>query len=85
MAYAASGLFKMAGFGKNSCYVYRSNDTVATIVASGYFNTIYTQLKNGDLFLLIADEDGTPGAQMCFVTSADGAATVTTAKIDIGT
>lgn len=52
-----------------------SAETVATIEASGYFNTITNDLIQYDLILIVGSDD----RKILEVTSATGAATVTTA------
>ena len=64
----------------NRVWVYGTDDTVATVVASGYFNNATEELRKGDVILASTDEDGTPDMTTVVVTSATGAATVTTAK-----
>src|SRR5262245_53121938 len=57
---------------------YATNDTSNTVLASAYFNSITTYLRKGDLILIHGDVDGTPFSNMAVVSSATGAATVTT-------
>ena len=52
-------------------------DTIAQIVASGYFNTWTEHLRQGDIILGV---DVSTGMTTVTVTSADNAATVTVAK-----
>ncbi|MCK5610992.1 hypothetical protein KAR91_54470, partial [Candidatus Pacearchaeota archaeon] len=49
-----------------------------TIRASGYFNDRAVDILQGDLIIVSSDVDGTPATDVLVVTSADGAATVTT-------
>lgn len=62
-----------------SVYHYVTNDTVAACIASGYFNGATKRLRKGDLIMISAVNGGTPTCSLAVVTSADGAATVTTA------
>jgi hypothetical protein len=62
----------------NSVFMYVTNDTLATVAASGYFNNATSYLCKGDLILVSGDVDGTPATNCYMVNSATGAATVTT-------
>lgn len=62
-----------------SLYLYATADTVTQCLASGYFNNATKQLSKGDLIIISAVQGGTPTCSLCVVTSADKAATVTTA------
>ena len=71
--FATTGL----GQGSNAAKVCTHRDTTtnkAGIAASGYFNTVTDQLSNGDFILA----NGSDGSVVLAVTSATGAATVTT-------
>lgn len=57
---------------------YATNDLSATVLASGYFNSITNYLRKGDLIHIHGDVDGTPFTNTAIVNSATGAATVTT-------
>lgn len=57
---------------------YHSNDTLAAISTSGYFNSATTLLKKGDIIFVSGDIDGTPLNAMLMIDSATAAATVTT-------
>ena len=65
--------------GTVTIWAYKSNDTVAAITASGYFNTYTDYLRQGDQILISGDLDGTPARESAMVSSADNAATVTVA------
>lgn len=64
----------------NRLWTYETDDTVATVVASGYFNGATEELRQGDMIFASTDTDGTPDMTTIRVTSATAAATVTTAK-----
>lgn len=55
-------------------------DTAATVTGSGYFNAVTDQLRNKDVILVV----GNSGASIdvVIVTSATGAATVTTSATE---
>ena len=65
--------------GTVTVWAYKSNDTLASIVASGYFNSWTTELRQGDQILIAADLDGTPARDSAIVSIAVNAATVTVA------
>lgn len=78
MAYAATALHKIA----ENLFRYVTADSNATVVASGYFNSATDMLKQYDIILLISATGGTPLLDPIFVTSATGAATVTTSTAE---
>ena len=78
MALTSSALKKIAGSGDQNLFVYQSADAVATIAGSGYFNDVTNDLKQFDVILAVGATGGTATVDMFIVTSATGAATVTT-------
>jgi hypothetical protein len=83
MAYDAKKLSRQGGIpyaagDSKSIYGYASADTLAAIAASGYFNSATKRLRKGDLIHVTASLGGTPEHTTLVVTSATGAATVTT-------
>lgn len=76
MAYTAKNLQCLGNGGSNAplTYAYLSPDNKATTLASGYFNSAYKKLKQGD-FIFARCSDG---ALVMSVSSATGATTVTT-------
>ena len=79
MALTAANLSKVAG-GARQVWVYESADAVATIAGSGYFNSVTGNLRQYDVILAIGSTGGTATVDVLIVTSATGAATVTTAN-----
>tara|TARA_R110000824_G_scaffold81223_6_gene204182 strand:- start:4175 stop:4420 length:246 start_codon:yes stop_codon:yes gene_type:complete len=77
MAYSASALLKVAG-GAKGIFFYSSTDALSTIVGSGYFNNATAELKEHDIIIAVGSTGGTETVDMLLVTSASGAATVTT-------
>lgn len=57
---------------------YKSNDLVSLIDDSGYFDDATHLLAKGDMIFVSGDIDGTPAINGLVVSSATGAATVTT-------
>lgn len=78
MAFASSAMQRISNSGANSVYQYTTNDTVLTVVASGYFSSFTADLKQGDQIICSADLDGTPDLALVMISSATGASTVTT-------
>jgi hypothetical protein len=68
---------RMAG-GNHQLFFYVTPDTIATASASGYFNLATGELRQLDIIIVIGTSGGTPTIDLLFVTSATGAATVTT-------
>jgi hypothetical protein len=77
MAYAAADLHKVGG-GVKSIYLYESTDAIGTIVGSGYFNDATNILNQDDVIIAVGATGGTRTVDVCVVTSASRAATVTT-------
>tara|TARA_Y100001938_G_scaffold145168_1_gene221274 strand:- start:417 stop:662 length:246 start_codon:yes stop_codon:yes gene_type:complete len=77
MAYSASNLRKVAG-GAMSVFLYDSADAIGTIAGSGYFNSATNELKQNDIIIAVGSTGGTRTVDMLVVSSATGAATVTT-------
>lgn len=86
MAFDADGFKTIStggaiGSGEGSAkkvHSYATNDASATVTASGYFNDVTNYLSKGDVIVVHGDVDGTPFTANVIVTSATGAATVTT-------
>ena len=80
MAYATDNpIKKVAQMGGNSLWFYTDGDATSAIVNSGYFNSAYAELKQGDM-ILVAAASGAE-ADLLVVSSATGATTVTTVKL----
>ena len=77
MALDATKVQKVAG-GAQALFLYNTPDAIATVIASGYFNSITANLKQWDVILVVGVTGGTPTIDAITVTSATGAATVTT-------
>ena len=77
MAYSASNLRKVAG-GAMSVFLYDSADAIGTIVGTNYFNSATNELKQNDVIIAVGSTGGTRTVDMLVVSSATGAATVTT-------
>lgn len=77
MALDATNLLTVSA-GVNQVHHYKSTDAVATIAASGYFNSITNRLKQFDVIACVGSSGGTATVDLLVVTSATGAATVTT-------
>ena len=77
MAFTRSTLSKVTG-GARQIHWYSSADAIATVIGSGYFNDATNDLKQFDIILAVTSTGGTAAVDVLFVTSATGAATVTT-------
>jgi hypothetical protein len=51
MAYASSGLTRMAGGGGYNVWMYASADAIADVNTEGYFNAASTMVNVGDVIL----------------------------------
>lgn len=81
MAYTASSLYK-AGGANPAIWIYTTADATGTgsgqTGESGYFNDATTELKQNDVIMVVASTGGTRTVDVHVVSSASGAATVTT-------
>lgn len=77
MALVLADLSKVAG-GAKQIYYYASTDALATIIASGYFNGATENLRQFDVIIVVGSTGGTATVDVLVVSSATGAATVTT-------
>lgn len=75
MALDATGFATVHG-GVTQLHIYKTTDPILTVVGSGYFNNITNRLKQGDVILV--SDTNVPTIDAIVVTSATGAATVTT-------
>lgn len=81
MPFTASSLTKLAG-AEPGLHIYTTADAVATVTASGYFSPVTDNLKQNDVILCVASTGGTRTIDVLCVTSATGAATVTTTPLE---
>ena len=64
--------------GARQIHWYSSADAILTISGSGYFNDATNDLKQHDIILAVGSTGSTPTIDVLVVSSATGAATVTT-------
>ncbi len=78
MAFNRKNLGGNVGAGSDTAklYVYRTADSKATVVASGYFNTAKDVLKVGDIIMATHDTGGT--VKTAFLTVATNNGTIVT-------
>lgn len=55
-------------------------DTAATVTGSGYFNAVTNMLRQNDVIIIVGNSGAS--VDLCTVTSATGAATVTTTAVE---
>ena len=73
MAYATDNpIKKVAQMSGNSLWFYTDGDATSSIVGSGYFNSAYAELKQGDMILVAAGVGGTMESDLIVVSSATG-------------
>ena len=77
MALSTSDLKKIAG-GANGVFLYHSTDAIGTIDDADYFLGATSKLKVSDVIIAVGSTGGTRTVDMLVVSSATGAATVTT-------
>lgn len=73
---STGGNTKVAGNRRAKIFHYCTDDALATVAASGYFNSALSYLQKGDLILVSAVLSGTPACQL-YVVNISGT-TVTT-------
>ena len=82
MVYATDNpIKKIAVAGGNSVFFYIDGDAIGTIVGSGYFNSATDELKENDVIICVGSNGGTQTVDICVVSSATGAATVTVVNV----
>jgi hypothetical protein len=81
MALDATKLSKVGG-GVQQLFIYNTADAIATVIGSGYFNSVTYQLKQNDIILVVGATGGTRTFDAIAVTSATEAATVTTTALE---
>ena len=73
MAFSATGFNAIGGQSKSgnapSIWTYTSTDAQSTIRASGYFNSVASLLKVGDLIFCYSATGGTPVMSTAYVNS----------------
>ncbi|MGE9294155.1 MAG: hypothetical protein ACQKBW_11120 [Puniceicoccales bacterium] len=78
MAYTSEDMRLMGGVPGQQLFLYRTEDAIATVTASGYFDeaaTDYT-LDTGDIVIACTGADAAAAVDLLVATNADG--TVTT-------
>lgn len=70
MAYAASGLHRMAGASGVNLWIYQTADAIATVNTSGYFNDAANMLNVRDLIIVM--DTNVPTTNFCTVLSNTG-------------
>jgi len=72
MAYAASGLTRLAGASGGNLWWYSTTDAIATVNSAGYFNDAANMLKVRDV--IIVKDTNTPTTNFVTVLSNNGSA-----------
>jgi len=72
MAYASSGLHRMAGATGVNLWIYQTTDTIATVNSANYFNSAANMLNVRDLIIVM--DTNTPTTHFCTVLSNNGTA-----------
>jgi len=70
MAYAASGLHRMAGASGVNLWIYQTADPIATVNTTGYFNNAANMLNVRDLIIVM--DTNVPTTNFCTVLSNTG-------------
>jgi hypothetical protein len=68
--------------GIRQLHTYVTTDAIGTVTGSGYFSPLTDRLKQFDTILVISSTGATPVVDVIFITSATGAATVTTSAVE---
>ena len=78
MAYTSEDMRLMGGVPGQQLFIYRSEDEVATVVASGYFDQAVEDynLDTGDIIVACSGADMAAAVDLLVATNTDGAVTV---------
>jgi hypothetical protein len=78
MAYTSEDMRLMGGVPGQQLFIYRSEDEIATVVASGYFDDAVEDynLDTGDIIVACSGTDMAEAVDLLVATNADGAVTV---------
>lgn len=88
MAYSAYGFKTLSHIGSvagaagtnNALHVYVTNDDAAAVETSGYFNSIASRIKTGDVLIASLDKDGDPACRVYVMINTSGTITVTASQ-----
>lgn len=69
MAYTPASLTRLAGASGVSLWHYSTEDTVATVNTSAYFNDANAMLRLNDVILCVSSTGGTPVVSQLYVVS----------------
>ena len=69
MAYTPASLTRLAGASGVSLWHYSTEDTVATVNTSAYFNDAHDMLRLNDIILCVSSTGGTPVVSQLYVNS----------------
>lgn len=78
MAYSKTTFQRQGGAGPQQHYSYVTPDAIATVIAADYFNEATSQISQNDFITVVSSTGGTRAIDLLVVTSATGAASVTT-------
>ena len=78
MAYTSEDMRLMGGVPGQQLFIYRSEDEVATVVASGYFDQAVEDynLDTGDIIVACSGADMAAAVDLLVATNTDGTVTV---------
>lgn len=82
MALNLARLQRAAGAGYGQLHIYQTADTIAVVTAADYFNAATNQLRQHDIIMVVSETGGVAKIDNIIVTSASGAASVTTSATE---
>jgi len=74
MAYAASGLTRLAGGSGIALWHYTTTDTIATVNTAGYFNNAIPMMNLNDLIIAVTSTGGTPVVTLTYPNAVSSSA-----------
>jgi hypothetical protein len=80
MALDSKNMSRIAHANGNNVWIYKTADAIATVIAANYFNAMTKEIFQHDIIIAVTSIGGAVAIDVLTVTSASGAASVTTAN-----
>lgn len=80
MALNIANMSRIAHANGNNVWIYKTTDAIAAVIAADYFNAMTKEIFQHDTIIAVTSMGGAVSIDVLVVTSASGAASVTTAN-----
>jgi hypothetical protein len=80
MALNSANMSRIAHANGNNVWIYKTTDAIAAVAAADYFNAMTKEIFQFDIIIVVSSTGAAPAVDVLTVTSASGAASVTTAN-----